>query len=156
MESIKSLWWCPWKNHEQGRPPLRRRGFIKSTPPEGWAAQPSWWLCLLGLCVVCFGLVVVCRQYERNPIRLYVLCLYAHIRPGNLSVYMHTYRRMSICAYVQRNHILRIFGWKERPIRNLCELEPSQSDTHNPKTVVCRYVFHLYAQRNHSLSPVTV
>ena len=30
-----------------------------------------------------------------------------------------------------------LFGWKERPIRNLCELEPSQSDTHDPKTVLC-------------------
>ena len=60
--------------------------------------------------------------------------MYHTYRTGNLSVYMHKYRHkvkkrielvvtfMSICAYTPRNHILRIFGWKEIPIRNLCEL----------------------------------
>ncbi len=100
MESIKSLWWCPWKNHEQGHPPLRRRGFIKSTPPEGLAAPPPWWWCLLGLCVVCFGLVVVCRQYERNPIRLYyVLCLCTHIN-RNFEFY--------VCIQTQKGKTYRI------------------------------------------------
>jgi hypothetical protein len=31
-----------WNEHAQGRPPLRRHGFIKSMPLEGRAAPPPW------------------------------------------------------------------------------------------------------------------
>ena len=38
IESIELLRQLPWKNHAQGRTPLRRRGFIKSTLSEGLKA----------------------------------------------------------------------------------------------------------------------
>ena len=54
MESNKILQWRQWKRYAQGRPPLRRHGFIKSMPLEGRGAPPPWWWCLLGdLCFLC-------------------------------------------------------------------------------------------------------
>ncbi len=37
--------------------PVRQRGFIKSTLPEGLAAPTPWWWCLSCVCVVCCILV---------------------------------------------------------------------------------------------------
>jgi hypothetical protein len=42
IESIKSLQWQHQKKYAEGRPPLQRHGFIKSTPLEGQAAPPLW------------------------------------------------------------------------------------------------------------------
>ena len=62
MESIKLLQRRPWNEHAQGRPPLRRHGFIKSTPLGGRAAPTPWWCCLS--CCLCFlcGFWLVTRQ----------------------------------------------------------------------------------------------
>ena len=54
--TYKTVWLWPWKNYvqAQGRPPLGRREFIKSMPPQGLLASPPWWWCLLGnLCFLC-------------------------------------------------------------------------------------------------------
>ncbi len=58
---------CIWRRHRnehaQGRPPLRRHGFIKSTPLEGRAVPPPWWWCLVGdLCFLCVFWLVTCQS----------------------------------------------------------------------------------------------
>ncbi len=53
MESIKLLQRRPKNEHVQGRPPLRRHGFIKSTPLEGRAAPTSCWCWLSCFCAFC-------------------------------------------------------------------------------------------------------
>jgi hypothetical protein len=55
---------------------------------------------------------------------------------------------MSICVYAQRNKKTHFLTNRETHPKYM----PSQCDTHNPKTVLRLYVFHLYAQRNHSLT----
>ena len=53
----------------QGHPPLRRHGFIKSTPLEGRSAPPPWWLCLVGdLCFLC-SFWLVTRQSDTSCLR---------------------------------------------------------------------------------------
>jgi hypothetical protein len=62
MESIKPLRRRHRNKHAQGRPPLRRHGFIKSMPLEGRTAPPWWW-CLSVVCAnVPPRLVVVTRR----------------------------------------------------------------------------------------------
>jgi hypothetical protein len=52
-----------WNEHAQGRPPLRRHGFIKSTLLEGLVASPPWWWCLVGdLCFLCGFWLVTCQS----------------------------------------------------------------------------------------------
>jgi hypothetical protein len=57
IDSTKTLQQRPQKEHVQGRPPLRRCGFIKITPLEGQTAPSPWWWCLMVVCVVVYGLV---------------------------------------------------------------------------------------------------
>jgi len=69
MESIESLQWRHRNEYAQGRPSLRRHGFIKSTPLEELAASPPWWWCLVDdLCFLCGFWLVTC-QSDKSYIR---------------------------------------------------------------------------------------
>jgi hypothetical protein len=63
----------------QGRPPLRRRGFIESMLLEGQAAPSPWWWCLLVVCADVDGLVshklIICKIWYKNNLKMRLTAL---------------------------------------------------------------------------------
>ena len=94
MESIESLQRRHHNEHAQGRPPLRRHGFIKTTPLEGRAAPPPWWWYLS--CCLCFCVVSDSWLVSRTH-RTYILEV-SQSEPPRLAPYHYHHANACLIA----------------------------------------------------------
>ncbi len=99
-----------------------------------------------------------CAKKSYMSIRFMSIC--KRIESKTFEFYTCAYRRKTYKTYRICSHFLCLYAYTHKEIKKTHFLTnrethpkymPSQCDTHNPKTVLRLYVFHLYAQRNHSL-----
>ncbi len=87
--------------HAQGRPPVRRHGFIKSKPLEGRAAPSPWWWCLLDhLCFLCrcFNLKGLILPYYKFHKHYFLIHLGVHHTERGVMVAMGHGLCVCFCA----------------------------------------------------------
>ena len=109
MESIESLQRRHRNEHAQGRPPLRRHGFIKFTPLEGLVASPQLWWCLVGDLCFLFGFWLVTHQSDTSYLRFRGVTKCSTQACTNLEVVDHLW--LSLTLYWTWMMFFSTFQW---------------------------------------------